>query len=174
MKKQIRLLCAEADRAALQPVLDALESKGLRVSEKAPGKNDLVLAALSEAFCADAEKSEALLDLLAAGAEQILPLQLDGAPIPDAIRNALYARNIIPAARRDAAHTAQRILDAVPREKSRLPLILGAAGILLLAVVGLLIWRPIKRRRRSRNRSWRRRSSFPRASPKKIWPMWRT
>ncbi|MBR0355532.1 MAG: leucine-rich repeat domain-containing protein [Oscillospiraceae bacterium] len=141
MKKQIRLLCAEADRAALQPVLDALESKGLRVSEKAPGKNDLVLAALSEAFCADAEKSEALLDLLAAGAEQILPLQLDGAPIPDAIRNALYARNIILAARRDAAHTAQRILDAVPREKSRLPLILGAAGILLLAVVGLLIWR---------------------------------
>ena len=140
-KKVIRLLCGEADRAALQPVLDALKARGLRVSEQAPGKNDLVLAALSEGFYADAGKTEALLDLVAAGAENVLPVQLDAAPIPDAIKNALYSRNIIPAAGRDAAHTAQRIADAVPRGKSRLPLILSAAGILLLALVGLLLWR---------------------------------
>ena len=140
-KKVIHLLCSEADRAALQPVLDALKARGLRVSEQAPGKNDLVLAVLSERFYDENGKTEALLDLVAAGAENVLPLQLDGAPIPDTIKNALYARNIIPAAGRDAAHTAERIADALPKRKSKLPLILGAAGLVLLAAVGLLIWR---------------------------------
>ena len=42
-KKVIHLLCSESDRPALQPVLDELQAKGLRLSEKAPGKNDLVL-----------------------------------------------------------------------------------------------------------------------------------
>ena len=140
-KKPIHLICSDADRAALQPVLDALKSKGMRVSEEAPGKNDLVLAALSEGFYAEGGKTGALLELVAAGAENVLPLQLDAAPIPDAIKNALYARNIIPAAGRDAAHTAERILDALPKKKSRLPLILSAVGIVLLAVVGLLLWR---------------------------------
>lgn len=140
-KKGICLLCSDADRAALQPVLDALKAKGLRVSAEVPGKNDLVLAALSEAFYADDGKTGALLDLVAAGAENVLPVQLDAAPIPDTIKNALYARNIIPASGRDAAHTAERIADALPKRKSKLPLILGAAGLVLLAVVGLLIWR---------------------------------
>lgn len=140
-KKVIHLLCSESDRPALQPVLDALKASGLRVSDQAPGKNDLVLAALSEDFCADEGKTAALLDLVAAGAENVLPVQLDGAPIPDTIKNALYARNIIPAAGRDAAHTAQRIVDALPKKKSRLPLILTASALVLVAVVGLLIWR---------------------------------
>ena len=140
-KKVIHLLCSDADRAALQPVLDALQAKGLRVSGEAPGKNDLVLAALSGSFYADDGKTGALLDLVAAGAENVLPVQLDAAPIPDAIKNALYARNIIPAAGRDAAHTAQRIVDALPKKKSRLPLILTASALVLVAVVGLLIWR---------------------------------
>ena len=52
-KKVIHLLCSDADRAALQPVLDALQAKGLRVSGEVPEKNDLVLAVLSEAFYAD-------------------------------------------------------------------------------------------------------------------------
>lgn len=140
-KKVIHLLFSDADRAALQPVLDALQAKGLRVSGEAPGKNDLVLAALSGSFYADDGKTGALLDLVAAGAENVLPVQLDAAPIPDAIKNALYARNIIPAAGRDAAHTAQRIVDALPKKKSRLPLILTASALVLVAVVGLLIWR---------------------------------
>ena len=140
-KKVIHLLCSDADRAALQPVLDALKARGLRVSDQVPGKNDLVLAVLSEAFYADEGKTGTLLDLVAAGAENVLPVQLDAAPIPDTIKNALYARNIIPASGRDAAHTAERIADALPKRKSKLPLILGVAGIVLLSVVGLLLWR---------------------------------
>ena len=103
-KKVIHLLCSEADRAALQPVLDALKARGLRVSDQAPGKNDLVLAVLSEGFYAEGGKTGALLDLIAAGAENVLPLQLDGAPIPDTIKNALYARNIIPASGRGSPY----------------------------------------------------------------------
>ena len=144
-KKVIHLLCSDADRPALQPVLDALQAKGLRVSGEVPEKNDLVLAVLSEAFYADNDKTDALLDLLAAGAENVLPLQLDGVPSPDAIKNALYARNIIPAAGRDAAHTAERIVDALPKRKSKLPLILTASALVLIAVVGLLIWRGMQK-----------------------------
>ena len=144
-KKVIHLLCGDADRAALQPVLDALRAKGLRVSGEVPGKNDLVLAALSETFYADKGKTEALLALVAAGAENVLPLQLDGTPIPDTIKNALYARNIIPAAERDAAHTAERIVDALPKQKSRLPLLLTAAALVLIAAVGLLVWRGMQK-----------------------------
>lgn len=140
-KKVIHLLCSDADRAVLQPVLDELQAKGLRLSEKAPGKNDLVLAALSEAFYADNDKTDALFDLLAAGAENVLPLQLDGVPIPDAIKNALYARNIIPASGRDAAHTAERIAAAIPDLPSIVPKLLIAGALVLAAIIGLLIWR---------------------------------
>ena len=139
-KKVIHLLCSDADRAALQPVLDALQAKGLRVSGEVPEKNDLVLAVLSEGFYADDGKTKALLDLVAAGAENVLPLQLDSASIPDVLKNALYSRNIIPASERDAAHTAERIADALPKRKSKLPLILTTAALVLVAVVGLLIW----------------------------------
>ena len=140
-KKVIHLLCSDADRAALQPVLDALKARGLRVSEETPGKNDLVLAALSEAFYADDGKTGALLDLVAAGAENVLPLQLDSAPIPDTIKNALYARNIIPASGRDAAHTAERIAAAIPDMPPVLPKLLIAGAVVLAAIIGLLIWR---------------------------------
>ncbi len=139
-KKVIHLLCSDADRAALQPVLDALKTRGLHVSEETPRKKNLVLAALSERFYADDSKTKALLDLVAAGAENVLPLQLDSASIPDVLKNALYSRNIIPASKRDAAHTAERIVDALPKRKSKLPLILTAAAIVMIAVVALLLW----------------------------------
>ena len=77
---KIKLLCSEADRTALEPVLAALRGQGLHVSEaQTAGKDDTVLAALSERFYADAEKTDSLLGLVAAGAENVLPLQLDGA-----------------------------------------------------------------------------------------------
>ena len=105
-KRTIRLLCSDADREALQELLGQLRARGLQVSQDAPGKNDVVLAALSGSFYEDREKTDALLSLIGAGAENVLPLQLDAAPIPDTVKNALYARNIIPAAGRVAAHTA--------------------------------------------------------------------
>ena len=142
-KNKLYTLYTEADRALLAPVLDTLRAKGLHVSEASgrPGAGEVVLVGLSERFYADEAAVERLLGLLGAGAENVLPLQLDEADMPDAIKNALYARNIIPAAQRDAGLVAERILAALPQKKSRLPLILSVAGVLLLAVVGLLIWR---------------------------------
>ena len=140
-KKMIHLLCADADREAMRELLGELRARGLPVSEGAPGKDDVVLAALSEAFYADSGKTEVLLDLVAAGAENVLPLQLDASPIPDTVKNALYARNIIPAAGRDAAHTAERIAAAIPDRPSVLPKLLIAGTVVLAAIIGLLIWR---------------------------------
>ncbi|MBQ3663772.1 MAG: hypothetical protein II914_06540, partial [Clostridia bacterium] len=83
MNRVIRVLCAGADSERLRPVLDVLSKKGLRVSDaRNCGKNDIILAALSENFYADPEGTDALLGLIGAGAENVLPLQLDGVPVP--------------------------------------------------------------------------------------------
>ena len=55
MRKTVKLLFAEQDRAALQPLLDELRKKGLRCVALTgeARKNDVVFAVLSEAFYAD-------------------------------------------------------------------------------------------------------------------------
>lgn len=141
MTQRIKLLCVERDRERLAPILAALGEKGLKVEEGAPTKSDVVLAALSESFYADATAQETLLGLIGAGAENVLPLQLDEAPMPDALKNALYARNIIPAAGRDAKLIAERIVAALPKKKPILPLILSVAALLIAAAVGLFLWK---------------------------------
>ena len=147
MKKKIRLLAAPADREKLAPILEALGQKGASVTETGtPGKDDTVLAVLTESFYADETLCRRLLELLAAGAERVLPLQLDGGEMPDTLKNALYSRNILSAAGREAGHTAQRILDALPKRKTKLPLILTAGAVALAAVIGLLIWQGIRNR----------------------------
>ena len=140
--RDIRLLASEGDREALQPLLDALSAKGLRVlqGDGAPKKDETVLAALSARFYADEKAQQQLLDLIGAGAENVLPLQLDAAPMPDTIKNAIYARNIIPAAGRGVGLIAERIAAALPKKKNPLPLVLSAAALVLIAVVGLLLW----------------------------------
>ena len=140
--KDIRVLASEGDREALKPLLDALSAKGLRVldSDGAPKKDETVLAALSAHFYADEKAQQQLLDLIGAGAENVLPLQLDDSPMPDKLKNAIYARNIIPAAGRDVALIAERIVAALPKKKNPLPLVLSAAALVLIAVVGLLLW----------------------------------
>ena len=143
MSRQIKILFTEADKEALQPVLEALRAKGLRVSEAAGElrKDDTVLAALSGAFYADEKAAEKLLNLIGAGAENVLPLQMDSAPMPDTLKNAIYSRNIIPGAERSAEQIAEHVLAALPQKKSSMPKVLLLAGVALLAVLGLLIWR---------------------------------
>ena len=58
-RQKIRLLCAEGDRGALQPVLDALQARGVGVSEKA----DMLLAVLSERFYFAKIKDETTLSI---------------------------------------------------------------------------------------------------------------
>ena len=141
MGKKIKLLLTEKDREALQPLLGQLKAKGVRVSELTgkAGKKDFVLAALSAAFYADEAAVEKLLGLLGAGAENVLPLQLDGAPVPDKLKNVLYSRNIIPTAGREDAHTAERIVAAIP-DGPKLPLYLTIGAVVLAVLAGVLIW----------------------------------
>ncbi len=141
-RKKISVLSAPADREALAPILEALEAKRLRptVTDQ-PGKDDLILAVLSENLYADQALSRRVLDLVAAGAENVLPLRLDDQTVPETLMNALYARNIIPAGERDAALIAERIAAALPKKKNRLPLCLALGAVALAAVVGVLIWR---------------------------------
>ena len=138
-RQKLRILCAEGDREALQPVLDALAARGVGVSEKA----DTLLAVLSERFYADEALKTALLEAVSAGAAGVLPLRLDKAEQPPEIKTALYARNIIPADERSAEQTAERILAALPEKKNRMgaALIAGAAALAVLA--GVLIWRAV-------------------------------
>ena len=139
----LRLLCADADREALQPVLDALKEKGLRVSdaEGSLRKGELLLAVLSERFFAEGEKQKTLLEALSTGAENVLPLKLDEAEIPEELMNALYTRNIISAAGRDAGLIAERVLSAIPEKKSALPKVLIAGAAVLVVLAGFLLWR---------------------------------
>ena len=44
-----------------------------------------------------------MIGMIGAGMENILPLQMDDAPVPDELKNALYSRNIIPASGREAS-----------------------------------------------------------------------
>ncbi len=141
MSREIKLLFAPEDRELFAPVLEELRSRGLSVSEDTEfAKNDVILAALSERFYTDGEAVKKLLDCLAAGAENVLPLQLDTSPIPDQVKNALYARNIIPASGRDSAQIAERIVSALPKKNRRLPVLLSAAALVLAVAAGLLIW----------------------------------
>ena len=147
MKKALHILCADRDRQALEPVLDTLRARGLRISEDPnAGKGGLVLAVLSESMYADPEKTRALLELVGAGAETVLPLQLDAAPIPEALKKALYTRNIISAAGRDPEQLAERIATAIPSPPPVLPKILIAAALVLALAGGALIWRALQAR----------------------------
>ena len=139
----LRILCAETDREALQPILDALKVKGLKIADAESGlkKEELLLAVLSEAFFSDEEKEKALLQTLSTGAENVLPLKLDESEIPDELMNALYARNIIMAADRSPELIAERVLSAIPEKKSDLPKVLIAGAAVLVVLAGLLVWR---------------------------------
>lgn len=140
MSYSIKLLCAQADRARLEEITRSLGERGVRLSQGSPTRSDTVLAVLSGAFCADENAVKTLLDLVGSGAERILPLQLDDAEIPDSIKNAIYSRNIIPAAGRSSDQIAERIVSALPKRKSRLPAVFGAAALVLLAAAGLWLW----------------------------------
>ena len=102
--QSVKLLFAKADKTVLTPVLDALRKKGIKVSEGSPEGDEILLAALSENFYADKSLTDALLAAVGKGGDKVLPLQLDKAAIPDDIKNAIYARNIIPVSGRGISY----------------------------------------------------------------------
>ena len=128
----------------LAPILEALGAKGINVSEGSPEGDEILLAALSENFYADKSLTDALLAAVGKGGDKVLPLQLDKAAIPDDIKNSIYARNIISVSGRDADLVADRIIDALPAKKSRLPVALIAGGAALLALVVFMVVRSMQ------------------------------
>ncbi len=143
-RQTLRLLCAAEDRPSLQPILDALRTRGIGVSEDPKGKGTL-LAALSERLYADENLRKTLLEAVSSGAESVLPLRLDKAELPPEIQTALYARNIIPADERSAEQTAGRIAAALPEKKRPTGRLLIAGAVVLALLAALLIWRAIPR-----------------------------
>jgi len=139
--QSVNLLLAQADKAVMAPLLEALSAKGIKVSEGNPEGEETLLAALSENFFADKALTDALLGAVGKGGDKVLLLQLDKAEIPDDIRNAIYARNIISVDGRDADLVADRIIDALPAKKSTLPVALIAGGVVLLALVVFMVVR---------------------------------
>ena len=140
---KINILFTGADRKLLEPILEQLRANGLKVSEvnKNINKKGITLAALSKSFYDDKETSDALLNLIGMGAENVLPIRLDDTPVPDTLKNALYSRNIIPATGRNAQLIAERIIAALPVKKPVLPGILIAGSLVIAALAGFLIWK---------------------------------
>lgn len=140
---KIYVLFTEADKELLAPVLEQLRTNGLKISEsgRTISKKGITLAALSKNFYDDKETTDALLNLISTGAENVLPIRLDDTPVPDTIKNALYSRNIIPATGRNTQLIAERIIAALPAKKNILPVILIAAAAVIALVSGFLIWK---------------------------------
>ena len=138
----IKILACQEDRNRIQGILEQLSAKGIRVSDtNGPfRKKDIVLVVLSECFYGTEDLRAQLFDLLAQDAEYILPLNMGKIPVPQDILNLLFSRNIITPGDRDDEYVAGRILTAIPEKKNTLPLILSAAAILLLAVVGMILF----------------------------------
>ena len=146
-KRKISVLSAAADGEALSPVLEELAAKGVTAitsdpaGDPASAPKGLLLAVLSKNFYADEGLQEALLSRVAASDQDVLPLQLDDAPVPDRLKNALYSRNIIPSSGREPALVAERIIAAFPEKKSRLPLFLIIGAAVLVIAAGFFIWK---------------------------------
>ena len=144
-KRLIHILACEQDRERLEPVLEALRALGFRTADlrQAPGKNDVVLAVLTEAFYGDAEKRQTVLDSIAAGVKTVIPLRLDGTPVPQDLKDVLYARNIISAEDRSCEQTAERIQSAIPGTglPKWLPWAVAGAGVLAV-ILAVALSRP--------------------------------
>ena len=142
----IRVLACEQDRERLAPVLTALRAMGFRTKDlqNMPGKNDTVLAVLTEAFFLDPDKRKTVLDSVAAGVKTVIPFQLDGTPVPRDLKDVLYARNIISSEGRTAEQAAERIRAAVPGSgmPKWLPFAVAGAGALAVILAVILIRRP--------------------------------
>ena len=140
---KINVLFTAKDKDLLDPVLEQLRSKGIRVSESGNGiqKKSVILAALSKNFYDDSEAVDKLLDLISQGAANVLPVRLDDTPVPDTVKNVLYSRNIIAAAGREAPQIAARIISALPETKPVLPVILIGASVVIALLAGFIVWR---------------------------------
>lgn len=144
-KRTLYPLFAAEDEQAVRPILDALNEKGFSVNHThEPKKNDAVLFFLSGHMKEDAPEIDAFLRIDAQKCD-VIPVNLDGSTPPVLIENALMARNAIYAGRYTTEELCDRIAGALKKPvaiASKLrKWIIAAAAVVLLAVVGIVLWR---------------------------------
>lgn len=144
-KRTLYPLFTAEDEPVVRPILDALKEKGFAVDPKqTPKKNGTVLFFLSKYVTAESPITDAFLRLDAQKLD-VIPVNLDGSTPPALIENALLARNTIFAERYTAVELVDRIAGALKQPvaiASRMrKWIIAAAAVVLLAVVGIVLWR---------------------------------
>ena len=144
-KRILYPLYAAEDEPRVLPILDALKENGFSIGKAdAPKKGGAVLFFLSDKIN---DASNAIDAFLRFDAEKrdIIPVNLDGSTPPALIGNAIMARNTIFAERYTEKELAGRIADALKKPvviASKLrKWIVAAAAVVLLAVVGIVLWR---------------------------------
>ena len=155
-KRILYPLYAQTDEQNIRPILEALKEKGFSIgAEKAPKQGGAVLFFLSENLTEASPEVDAFLHLDAQKLD-VIPVNLDGSTPPQLIESALMARNTIFAERYTTQELCDRIADAFQRPAAIASgirkWIVAAAAVVLLAVIGIVLWRVLARkgnRRRS-------------------------
>lgn len=141
-KRKLFPLYAPSDAEAARPILDALKARGFSVAEpgEEPGKGGVMLLFLTERLGDEGAVMDTFFGWDAKGVDTV-PVNLDGSKPPELIENALYSRNTIFAERYSLEELSERIATAKPFERGKkpLPILLGAAAVLVLAGVVLLV-----------------------------------
>ena len=139
--KRLEIMAVADDLKAVEPVLAELKKKKIRITDMGRRIKDMVLVVLSSNFYSDTDAVNSLLSLIAKEPDKVIPMQLDTTPVPSTIKNALYSRNIIPAADREPELVADRIDASIPPviPQGLLYLLIGG-GVLLLIGCGVLVW----------------------------------
>ena len=140
MKQPVYPLYASQDAEAVRPVLDALRRQGINVRETdKPKKGDAIVLFLSGNLTEDSPAAERFFAIQSKDTT-VIPIAMDDSTPPDLIRNALLARHSIAAERYSTDELAKRIADAL-RNRKLLPWIICLAGVVLLAVIGIMLFR---------------------------------
>ncbi len=143
-------LYTKADESRVLPVLDALRQRKIPVSDngESPKAGGIVLFFLSANLQDDPPVINRFL-LLDSGKSEIIPVNLDGSAPPDLIGNAMMAKNTIFAERYSVEELADRIAGAAKKPAKAVSrtrnIIIVAAAAIVLAGVGILLWRIIPR-----------------------------
>ena len=138
--KTVKLLAAEADREKLAPILEQLKSKGIKI-ESAENKlknKELLLVGFSEKLYSDEKLMKKLFSELASETKNVMPLKIDEYDIPDELKTATRASNVISTEGRDANLIAERIIAAIPKKK--LAWIFILAAVIIAAAAGYFIY----------------------------------
>ena len=138
MKQPVYPLYAPQDEAAVRPVLEALQKRGVTVRDAdKPNRGDAVVFFLSEHVTEDSPAA-AQFFAMQAKTKTLIPVLLNSATPPQLIASELMARHTIDASRYDTDELAERIASAL-KDRNPLPWIIGIAAAAVAVVVAVVL-----------------------------------